>query len=159
MSARISALLVAICTTRAQMFRRAFRPRILVYTAILWGVILAGAVSLWVRVPLKVDVIRDRAAISREVEGGQIENVYRLQVMNTRESPRRFDIDVAGLPDATLVGEAAVTLDGASAKLVPFKVRVPAGVLPRGTHPMTVEVRARDDAGVAVREKSVFIVR
>jgi len=145
--------------TRAQMFRRAFRPRILVYTAILWVVILAGAVSLWVRVPLKVDVIRDRAAISREVEGGQIENVYRLQVMNTRESPRRFDIDVAGLPDATLVGEAAVTLDGASAKLVPFKVRVPAGVLPRGTHPMTFEVRARDDAGVAVREKSVFIVR
>jgi len=145
--------------TRAQMFRRAFRPRILVYTAILWGVILAGAVSLWVRVPLKVDVIRDRAALSREVEGGLIENVYRLQIMNTRESPRRFDIDVSGLPDARLVGEAAVTLEGASAKLVPFKVRVPAGALARGTHSMTFEVQARDDASVAVREKSVFLVR
>jgi cytochrome c oxidase accessory protein FixG len=145
--------------TRAQMFRRAFRPRILVYSAVLWAVIIAGAVSLWVRVPLKVDIIRDRAAISREVEGGLIENIYRLQVMNTRESARSFDIGVAGLPDATLVGEAAVTLDGASSTLVPLKVRVPAGALPRGTHPMTFEVRARDDASVAVHEKSVFIVR
>jgi cytochrome c oxidase accessory protein FixG len=145
--------------TREQMFRRAFRPRVLVYSAVLWAVIVAGAASLWLRVPLKVDIIRDRAAISREVEGGLVENLYRLQIMNTRESPRRFDVDVAGLPEATLVGEAAVTLDGASAKLVPFKVRVPAGALPRGTHPMSFEVRARDDASVVVREKSVFIVR
>ncbi|HEX5094044.1 MAG TPA: cytochrome c oxidase accessory protein CcoG [Burkholderiales bacterium] len=145
--------------TRAQMFRRAFRPRVLVYSAILWAVVAAGGLALWLRVPLKVDVIRDRAAISREVEGGQVENVYRLQIMNTREAPRRFDIDVSGLPDAVLVGEAAVTLEGASAKLVPFKVRVPAGALARGTHPMRFEVHARDDERVAVREKSVFIVR
>jgi len=145
--------------TRAQTLRRAFRPRVLVYSAILWVVIAAGGASLWQRVPLKVDVIRDRAAISREIEGGQVENVYRLQIMNTRESPRRFDIDVAGLPAASLAGEAAVELDGAAARLVPIKVRVPAGSLPRGTHAFTFEVRARDDARVAVREKSVFIVR
>jgi cytochrome c oxidase accessory protein FixG len=145
--------------TRAQMLKRAFRPRVLVYTSILWAVIAAGGASLWLRVPLKVDVIRDRAAISREIAGGQIENVYRLQIMNTHESPRRFDIDVVGLPDAALAGEAAVVLEGAAARLVPIKVRLPAGALPRGTHPMTFEVHARDDARVAVSEKSVFIVR
>ena len=145
--------------TRAQMMRRAFRPRVLAYSAILWVVILAGAASLALRVPLKLDVIRDRAAISREIAGGQIENVYRLQIMNTRESPRRFDIAVAGLPSATLAGEAAVVLEGAIAKLVPIRVRVPAGSLPPGTHRFAFEVRARDDARVAVREKSVFIVR
>ena len=145
--------------TRAQMFRRAFRPRVLVYSGILWTVIAAAGVALWHRVPLKVDVIRDRAAISREVEGGLIENVYRLQIMNTREAPRRFDIDVEGLPTATLVGEAGVTLEGAEAKLVPIKVRVPAGALAAGTHPIRFEVQARDDESVKVREKSVFIVR
>jgi cytochrome c oxidase accessory protein FixG len=145
--------------TRAQMLRRAFRPRVLVYSAILWAVFIGAGAALWLRVPLKLDVIRDRAAISREIAGGLIENVYRLQIMNTRELPRRFDIDVAGLPSAALVGETAVQLDGAAAKLVPIKVRVPAGSLPAGTHPMTFEVRARDDERVAVREKSVFIVR
>jgi cytochrome c oxidase accessory protein FixG len=145
--------------TRAQMFKRAFRPRVLVYGAILWTIVAAAGVALWNRVPLKVDVIRDRAAISREVEGGWVENVYRLQVMNTSERPRRLDIEVAGLPSAALVGEAAVELEGAGARLVPLRVRVPAGALPPGTHPMSFDVRARDDASVAVREKSVFIVR
>ena len=145
--------------TRAQMFKRAFRPRVLIYSGILWTIIAAAGVALWQRVPLKVDVIRDRAAISREVEGGLIENVYRLHIMNTREAPRRFDIDVAGLPTATLVGEAGVTLDGAEAKLVPIKVRIPAGVLAAGTHPIHFEVQARDDDNVKVSEKSVFIVR
>jgi cytochrome c oxidase accessory protein FixG len=145
--------------TRAQMFRRAFRPRVLVYSGILWAIIAVAGVALWNRVPLKVDVIRDRAAISREVEGGQIENVYRLQIMNTREAPGRFDIEVRGLPAAALAGEASVELDGAAARMVPVRVRVPAGTLPKGTHPMSFEVRARDDERVAVREKSVFIVR
>jgi cytochrome c oxidase accessory protein FixG len=145
--------------TRAQMFKRAFRPRVLVYSAILWSIIIGAGVSLWHRVPLKVDVIRDRAAISREIEGGQIENVYRLQIMNTREAARRFDIDVQGLPGAVLAGEAAVQLEGAAARMVPIRVRVPGGALAAGTHPMTFSVTARDDASVAVREKSVFIVR
>jgi cytochrome c oxidase accessory protein FixG len=145
--------------SRAQMFRRALRPRVLVYSAILWAIILATGVALWQRVPLKVDVIRDRAAISREIAGGQIENVYRLQIMNTHESARRFDIDVQGLPGASLAGEAAVVLEGAQARLVPIGVRVPAGALPPGTHPMHFVVQARDDEAIAVREKSVFIVR
>jgi polyferredoxin len=145
--------------TRRQMFKRAFRPRVLVYSAILWSIIGAAGLSLWHRVPLKVDVIRDRAAISREIEGGQIENVYRLQIMNTQEAARRFDIDVEGLPGAALAGEAAVQLAGAEARMVPIRVRVPGGALPAGTHPMTFTVHARDDEAVAVREKSVFIVR
>jgi cytochrome c oxidase accessory protein FixG len=145
--------------TRTQMFKRAFRPRVLVYSAILWSIVGAAGVSLWHRVPLKVDVIRDRAAISREIEGGQIENVYRLQIMNTQEAARRFDIDVEGLPGAALAGEAAVQLAGAEARMVPIRVRVPGGALPAGTHPMAFTVHARDDEAVAVREKSVFIVR
>jgi len=145
--------------TRAQMFRRAFRPRVLVYSGLLWAVIIAAGGALWLRVPLKVDVIRDRAAISREVEGGQIENLYRLQIMNTREAPRRFDIEVAGLPTLALVSNAAVELEGATARLVPLKVRVQRGALPAGTHRMQFTVRAQDDAAVAVQEKSVFIVR
>ena len=79
------------------MLRRVFRPRVLVYTAILWAIIIAAAVTLYQRVPLKVDVIRDRANVVREVDDGEVENVYRLQIMNTDESPREFTIGVSGL--------------------------------------------------------------
>jgi cytochrome c oxidase accessory protein FixG len=145
--------------TRAQMLQRAFRPRVLVYSAVLWAIIIAAGVTLWHRVPLKVDVIRDRAALSREVEGGMIENIYRLQIMNTSEIARRFDIAVAGLPGAMLAGESSVELGGAAARMVPVRVRIPAGAVPAGTHPLKFEVRAADDAAVAVIENSVFILR
>jgi len=145
--------------TRAQMFRRAFRPRVLVYGAILWTIIVAAGVALWNRVPLKVDVIRDRAAISREVEGGQIENVYRLQIMNTAEGARAFRLAVSGLPGIRIPGETVVEIDGAASRMVPVKVQIAPGAAGAGTHRIEFAVESTDETGVAVREKSVFIVR
>jgi cytochrome c oxidase accessory protein FixG len=145
--------------TRAQMLKRAFRPRVLVYSAVLWAIIVAAGVTLWHRVPLKVDVIRDRGALSREVAGGEIENVYRLQIMNTAEGARRFEIAVGGQPTLALASEATVALEGAAALMVPVMVRVQPGALPAGTHRIEFSVRAQDDAAVVVQEKSVFIIR
>jgi len=145
--------------SQAQMMKRAFRPRVLVYTGILALIVAAAAASLWLRVPLKVDVIRDRAAIAREVEGGLVENVYRLQIMNTTEEPRRFEISADGLPSLELASPAEVELPAASSREVTVRLRVdPAEVLP-GTHKIEFEVRALGEDGVKVEEKSVFIVR
>ena len=145
--------------TYAQMLARAFRPRVLVYTAILWSVIIAAAIGLWLRVPLKVDVIRDRAAIAREVEGGKIENVYRLQIMNTAETGRVFEISVEGLPTLHVAGPSRVELEAASSRMVPVRLRAESGAAQHGTHRIEFMVRAVGVEGVAVSEKSVFIVR
>ncbi|MDH4323841.1 MAG: cytochrome c oxidase accessory protein CcoG [Betaproteobacteria bacterium] len=145
--------------TRAEMFRRAFRPRVLVYSAALWAIVIAAGVALWNRVPLKLDVIRDRAAISREIEGGQIENVYRLQVMNTSEAPRAFRLSVLGIPGIGIPDEAVIEVDGAASRLVPVRVRIERGAVAAGTHRIEFGIQSTDDPGVAVREKSVFIVR
>jgi polyferredoxin len=150
---------VAQGLTQSQTLARVLRPRVFVYTSILGAVVIAAALSLWLRVPLKVDVIRDRAAISREVEGGLIENVYRLQIMNTTEAERRFEVRAAGLPGIHVVSEPSVAVGAAASRMVPVRVRVPPGAAPPGTHAIEFVVSALDDDGVAVREKSVFIVR
>jgi cytochrome c oxidase accessory protein FixG len=136
---------------------RVFRPRVLVYGFILLAITAAAAASLYLRVPLKVDVIRDRAAIAREVDGGLIENVYRLQIMNTTEQARAFEITVSGLPGIQVWGEPTVGVPAASSRMVPVKVRAePAAA---GTHPIEFQVRALGADKVSVREESVFIVR
>ena len=145
--------------TRAQMFRRALRPRVLVYCAILGLVVGAAALGLWLRVPLKVDVIRDRAAIAREVEGGRVENVYRLQIMNPTETPREFEIAVAGDPALQLATEPRVLVGATDSRMVPVRLRADPGLVPPGTHRIKFSVRAVDDPAVSVEEKSVFIVR
>ncbi len=138
---------------------RILRPRVLIYAAILALIVLAAGASLWLRVPLKVDVIRDRTAIAREVEDGRIENVYRLQIMNTTESAREFEVAVAGLPTLQLATAPRVRVGAAENLMVPVRVRAEPGLVPAGTHKIQFGVRAMDDERVAVQEKSVFMMR
>jgi cytochrome c oxidase accessory protein FixG len=139
------------------------RPRVLAYAALLGAIALAMAASLWLRVPLKLDVIRDRAAIAREVEGGLIENVYRLHVMNTTERARALELSVSGLPGAHLWGEPTIGIPAATARMVLVKVRVPPEAAPPGSYPIEFHLRVLGaDAGgsrAEVREKSVFVIR
>jgi polyferredoxin len=143
----------------AQMLRRAFRPRVLVYGAVLGAMALGSALSMALRVPLKVDVIRDRGSLSREVEGGMIENVYRLQIMNTEEASHRFRIAAGGLPSIEVVGEDAVEIGGASTRLLPLRLRVDGDAVGRGSHRIEIRVSALDAPGIAARERSTFVVR
>ena len=137
---------------------RVFRPRVLVYSTILLAILAAAAVSLYLRVPLKVNVIRDRAAISREV-GDDVENVYRLQIMNTTEASRVYEIGVGGLADIHVEGERTVQVDATGSRIVPLRVRVERDEVKPGTHPIEFSVSAVGVEDERVREKSVFIVR
>ena len=147
--------------TRAQMFRRALRPRVLLYIGILCAVIAAAGVGLWMRVPLKADIIRDRASLVREVEGGQLENVYRVQIMNTTEHPRAYEISVAGLPTLHVASSTTLRVGATESRMYPVRVRIDPGMAPEGvrTHKIVFSLRAIDDEAVSVLEKSVFLTR
>jgi cytochrome c oxidase accessory protein FixG len=136
---------------------RLARPRVLGYGLILLGLVAGAAISLYLRTPLKVDVIRDRAAIAREVDGGLIENLYQLQIMNTTEEPRAYELSVSGLPGIHVWGEPTVGIAAAASRMVPIKVR--AEPAPQGSYPIEFHIRALGVEGVAITEPSVFIVR
>jgi cytochrome c oxidase accessory protein FixG len=141
----------------AAILRRVLRPRVLVYATVLM-VLTAGIMgSLALRMPLKVDVVRDRAALARIVAGGRLENVYRLQVMNATEQPQRYRIDAAGLPGLSLASDAVVEVGPAESRWVPVRLQVPYGSAAPGSHPIHFDIQAVG-GDVHVREKSVFLV-
>ena len=144
---------------KAAMWKRVLRPRTLVYSGILLVIVAATAVSLASRNPLKVDIIRDRGSLARETSPGVIENVYRLQIMNTDEKARQFTLAVDGLPGATVAGLAQpVAVDAAGSRLLPLRVQVPADAAAPGSHPIVVRLRAIDDEHVAREEMTTFIL-
>ena len=153
--------LIRYATTHAMEGKptRILRTRVLIYFSLLTGIVAAASVALYLRVPLKVDVIRDRTAIAREAAGGRIENIYRLQIMNTTESPRVFEIAAAGLPTLQLASEPRVLIGATESRMVPVRVRVDPALVPAGSHRIAFSIRAIDDGRVSVDEKSVFIVR
>ena len=133
------------------------RPRTLTYISILVAICVAFAWSLATRLPLKVNVIRDRATLAREVEGGKIENAYRLQVMNTAEAPRRFAIAVTGMDGIELASERLVEVPPATTKSVSVDVRVPPESGRKGSNRIFFEVKAINHEDVFVREKASFL--
>ena len=145
--------------TPRQILARGLRPRVLIYTAILWTVIIAIGITLYTRVPLKVDVIRDRASLSREVDGRWVENIYRLQIMNTQEVPHRFIIHASGAETLQVADADAVEIPGAATRMVPVRLRIDKGRLPTGSHKIEFEVTAADDAAIIARERSIFLVQ
>jgi hypothetical protein len=88
-----------------------------------------------------------------------VENVYRLQIMNASESPRVFHVQAAGLPTLQVAGESLFALGGAETRMVPVRLRIDGDAARTGPHRIEFEVGAVGDPGVAVRERSVFLVR
>jgi polyferredoxin len=130
---------------------------VLVYAGILLAVTAALIVAVATRVPLKVDVIRDRGALAREVEDGRIENTYRLQVMNTAESGQVFALSATGLPGLELASEPTFEVAGATTRTVLVRLRARPEDIPPGSNKIIIGVKAQDDPGIAVEEKTVFL--
>ena len=148
---------------RAAMLRRVFRPRVLIYGVVLLAIVGALGSSLALRRPYRVDVIRDRGALAREVEDGRIENVYRLQVMNASESSQRFHVSVVGLDGVAIVSQPDVDVQGTEARWLPVRVQIPFDTARRiggGAHPLHFEIARLSDSPStrALSEKTTFIV-
>ena len=142
----------------ATMWKRVFRARTLVYMALVATIAAATGASLYLRDALKVDVIRDRGALARETAPGIIENVYRLQIMNTGEVPQRFSIAADGVPGIAVVGVLQpVLVAGASSRLVPVRLQAPAEAGKPGANRIEFVVEAIGDAKLSRREKSTFL--
>jgi cytochrome c oxidase accessory protein FixG len=140
------------------------RPRILIYTAILASVTMAFVASLYLRVPLKVSVQRDRGTLVRDAGDGRIENVYRLQITNAVERPRSFAITATGLPDLEVVLDPTdaghpIEVAATSTRTLPLRLRAEPRGVSAGSHEIRFHVAADDDPAVVTHEKSVFFAR
>jgi len=143
--------------SRRQLLRRVLRPRVLVYAAILLLLVTGLLASLVVRSPLKVDVVRDRAALARIAESGRLENVYRLQIMNATEQPQRYRIAASGLEGLSVSPDEPVAVDAAQSRWVAVRLQVPYGSVPAGSHTVHFGIR-EEGSGAQVSEKAAFLV-
>ena len=149
--------------TRGRMFRRALRPRVLVYGMLLLLAASAFVASLTLRSPFRFDVIRDRGALARIVDDGVVENVYRLQVMNRSERPQRYHVAVVG-PSGLQVQADPVEVAPTGIQSVVARVRLPpqaASSLAGRSIPIAFELRSDPtgaSAPVVQHEDSTFFV-
>ncbi len=76
---------------------RLLRPRLIGYAVAMTAMIAAFIWALDARPQLQLDVTRDRT-LYRENMQGQIENMYRLKLINKTQQPRRYALALDGGP-------------------------------------------------------------
>ena len=145
--------------TRKQQWSHLLRPRILIYSAILLALVGVFVGGLIMRQPVKLDVMRDRRVLAREIPGGLLENVYQVQLMNASDKPRRMRFEVQGPPGLLVVRpREGVELEASSNLLRPLELAIPTDNARSGVYHVEITARSDDPDPVVVHHDSTFIV-
>ncbi|MGH8811683.1 MAG: FixG Ig-like domain-containing protein, partial [Advenella sp.] len=137
-----------------------------VYIALLSIFIIGLLVSLSLRSPFRVDIVRDRGVLGREIPGGMIENIYRIQVINMSEKDQKFILKATAkdIPQVTvLVGEEngqQIDVPAFSNQWVPMVIRVPVQESAKGLHPLTLHIENTDktEGTLSAQKDTTFFV-
>ncbi|MGE0641371.1 MAG: cytochrome c oxidase accessory protein CcoG [Thermoanaerobaculia bacterium] len=134
------------------------RPRVGIYAALLVIGALALGVSVARRIPLEIDVLRDRTVSYREATGGRIENVYRLRILNMDQSAHRYRLAANG-PEGieVVVRESDLAIPAGEIRDVAVRVRIPSSNLTEHSTRIEFRLEALDAPRIVAHEPSRFL--
>jgi cytochrome c oxidase accessory protein FixG len=137
---------------------RILRPRVLVYGALLLCLVIGFVLSIGARTPLRIDALRDRNTLYRELSGGEIENVFSLKVLNLDTVDHSYLISVEGIPGIRMDSdtEELVLEAGEFGRLV-VRVRVDKGTMADSGGDILFRVQARSDPSMSDETNARFI--
>ncbi len=135
---------------------RVVRPRTIIYAAALSALIIGFFYAVAHRTLIEVDVLRDRNALYRRLDNGDIENVYTIRLINKDTRPHEMRLRVEGLQAATLDTDAtAYIVDAEGVTTIVARIRAPSTL--RGGRDIEVVATATDDSGIESRAEARFI--
>ncbi len=134
------------------------RPRIIIYGVILLSIMASFVYSFSQRIPLGLDVIRDRNSLYRETSEGLIENVYTLKILNMDEASHRYELLVSGIPGITLHTDITIIeVASGDIKEVAVRLRADESDLVARSSDIVFTLNTTDDDELTVSEDARFL--
>ena len=137
---------------------RILRPRVLIYGGVLAAISAALVISVLLRIPLDVDVTRDRNTLYRETNEGLVENVYTLHILNMDNSAHTYQLTADGIEGLRLLSDVeGVTIDSGQSRELVVRVQVdPVNLKERSSH-IRFRVQSEDSAKLVATEEARFL--
>jgi cytochrome c oxidase accessory protein FixG len=136
---------------------RLLRPRVLIYAGLLTALVAGFIVTVALRSPVSLDVIRDRNSLYRLTDDGHVDNVYTVRILNKSERERTFVLEAAGAaPLELLVAQREHVVPSGAVYSVPLRVRR-AAYEPLGPETIRLTVRALDDTRIHATTDARFL--
>ena len=136
---------------------KVLRPRLIGYGVALAGMCALFLVMLFSRVPLELDIIRDRNALFRETFDGNIENTYTLKIMNKTQEAQEYSVSFAGLEGAVPQIPDQIQAHPGELVSLPITVEISPDKLHQRNTTVYFTVVAKSDPSREVTEESRFL--
>lgn len=134
-----------------------YHPRFIGYGLVLLIMIVFFAYSLFSRIPLEADVVRERGRLYNVTYEGLIENKYSLKIMNKDQHPHSFDISFSGIEHASLLGEKHVMLSAGEIVEIPIRIEIDPDKIQRINSVIFYHIKAQNDDSIFINVESRFI--
>lgn len=132
------------------------RPKLLGYFVVLLVVCSAFVWTLYSRMPVEMDVVRDRGSLFRETDEGLIENTYTLKIINKSQQAQTYKLAVTGLDKASWLGQTEITIPGGDTANVPISLAVDPVELAKPMTDIEFSLENSQDAAIRLTQRSNF---
>lgn len=134
------------------------RPRVIFYS-ILWSVLVIGLMAaLMNRIPMELDIIRDRKALFKELPQDYVSNVFTLKFLNMDQKSHTYKISVDGFTGAEISDDTVeYQVEAGSVLAVPVHVQVKKDKLIGVRHTFSFRAESLDNPKYKVKEIATFI--
>ena len=133
------------------------RPKSIAYAALLSIMIGAFAYTLITRIPLGLDVIRDRGALYQLTGMGLLENAYTLKVMNMSDEEQNFTLTVSGIEGLMISTKTDITVHSGEVYTLPTSVEIDPKKMTKSTYDIQFKIQSKDDPELKAESESRFL--
>jgi cytochrome c oxidase accessory protein FixG len=134
------------------------RPRVLVYTTLLLVLAVGLAYGLLTRVPLEVDILRDRNALYNETDAGLVENVYNVKIINKAETDQTYRLAVSGVEGLKILGPREdIEVATGAVRDIPLRIQVDPVNLAEASSRITFHVESQVNPEIKLDQTARFL--
>ena len=133
------------------------RPKTIYYSSIFIVVIIAFIYLISNRVPMDMNVIRDRNNLFSETFSGEIENTYTLKILNMSQASQNYELTATGFDSILLMGKQHFTVDSGEVYLLPIRLRISAEELPKRSNDIQFVLQALNGHKQKMKSNAKFL--
>ena len=136
---------------------KVLRPRLVGYGIMMLLMIFAFGYTIATRIPLGLDIIRDRNQLFGYSPSGLVTNTYSLKIMNMDQQPRTYRLSIEGNKNLEYVGKQEVSLASGEYLTLPVQLQIAPGQLNKSNNKILFHLEATDNKSIQVEAESRFI--
>lgn len=136
------------------------RPKTIISGVILLALLAGLSIALFTRLPLEMDIMRDRNTLYRELPDGLIENVYILKVLNMDSVPHEYILTVSGIKNLKMkmkMNFDHMLVPSGEIVEMPIVLQVSRTRLVKRSNPVEFTLVAKDKPALTVTEEARFL--